>query len=219
MKNNLLILSAGLLVLVSGCASTENLQDSEEKLVFKNNEKFCGRIAAAISQIHPKARILVADFVTVNNLKTTDGLGRITAEQLAGQLAEHGLIVIDPRVMKDKNKPTIGISSDEKDSKAGYNAGEFSLTRTLEHAEDYGADYILTGTFSYGLYTTIVNIKALDSQGVLRFASNYTVPADVSFDWDQHSLKQFNEYNEKADRRVREYWDPYKRTDAESDIR
>ena len=217
MKKTLLLSLLGSVSLLTGCNTvntSSGLQDADELTVFRQNEKYGEKVAADIQKTHPRARILISDFVNVNNLNNTDGLGRITAEQVAGKLAAHQLVVLEPRIMQEGTKPSIGVREDNKD-----NAGEFSLSRTITDAGDYNADYIVAGTYSYGEYNTIINLKVIDKDRILRFAYNYTVPATVSFDWDKHSLQILNNYNVEAKRRVREYWDPYKVMDKESDIK
>jgi hypothetical protein len=54
-------------------------------------------------------------------------------------------------------------------------------------------------------------MKAIDRDGNVRKAFNYTVPATVSFDWDRHSLGKFRENN--ANNKANAFWDPYDNLD------
>lgn len=199
----LTLLTGSLLVVGSGC-STMNTQSEDEKTVFTQNEKFGDKLAKDICKQDPNAKILLASFVNANDLDMTDGFGRITTEQMAGRLVQRGLLVQEIRLRKVDGNPEVAIS----DAKSG----EFSLSRDIKKlAGEHKADYVVTGVFTYGTYNTIVAIKAIDRDGMVISAYNYTVPATVSFDWDNHSLKKFNEHQTQAQKNI--YWDPYEKMD------
>jgi hypothetical protein len=201
MKNLLAILGLPILagLLVTGCNSP-NLQNEDELAVFKKNEAFGNKMADAVESLHPKGHVLLASFVSANNLQETDGFGRITSDQVAGCLVQHGLSVVETRLRHDGTDPEVAISEEP--------AGEFALTRDVKKlAAEHDADIVVTGVYTYGKYNAIVAMKAIDKDGIVRRAFNYTVPATVSFDWDQHSLEKFKEHSSHAQKNM--FWDPY----------
>ena len=205
MKNLFVILGLPILaaLLVTGCNSP-NLENEDELAVFKKNEEFGNKMADAVKGLHPKGRVLLASFVSANNMQETDGFGRITSDQVAGCLVQHGLRVVETRLRHDGTDPEVAVSEDP--------AGEFALTRDVKKlAAEQDAAIVVTGVYTYGKYNAIVAMKAIDKDGVVLKAFNYTVPATVSFDWDQHSLVQFKEHYSHAQQN--QYWDPYDHMD------
>ena len=86
-------------------------------------------------------------------------------------------------------------------------AGEFALSRDVKKlAAEHDADIVVTGVYTYGKYNAIVAMKAIDK--VESFAGrSTTLPATVSFDWDQHSLEKFKEHSSHAQKNM--FWNPY----------
>ena len=117
---------------------------------------------------------------------------------------QHGLRVVETRLRHDGTDPEVAVSEDP--------AGEFALTRDVKRlAAEQDADIVVAGVYTYGKYNAIVAMKAIDKDGIVLTAFNYTVPATVSFDWDQHSLEKFNEHNSHAQKNL--FWDPYDNMD------
>ncbi len=205
MKRSLTLLSLSALsaALFVGCASS-NLENEDELAVFKKNEEYGNKMAQALQEIHPSGKILLASFVNANDLQQTDGFGRITSDQVGSCLVQHGLTVLETRLRHDGPNPEIAISEDP--------TGEFALTRDIKRlATEHDAELVVTGVYTYGKYNTIVAMKAIDRDGNVRKAFNYTVPATVSFDWDRHSLGKFRENN--ANNKANLFWDPYDNMD------
>ena len=75
MKNLFVILGLPVLaaLLVTGCNSP-NLENEDELAVFKKNEEFGNKMADAVKGLHPKGRVLLASFVSANNMQETDGI-------------------------------------------------------------------------------------------------------------------------------------------------
>lgn len=192
-------LSALAAALMAGCAAT-NLENEDEMAVFRKNEEFGNRMAQALQDMHPHGKILLASFVNANDLQESDGFGRITSDQVGSGLVQHGLTVVETRLRHDGDNLEIAISEDP--------VGEFALSRNVKKlASKHNAEFVVTGVYAYGKYNTIIAMKAIDKDGVVRKAFNYTVPATVSFDWDQHSLAKFKEHG--ANNGVNTFWDPY----------
>jgi len=122
-------------LLVTGCNSP-NLENEDELAVFKKNEEFGNKMADAVKGLHPKGRVLLASFVSANNMQETDGFGRITSEQVAGCLVQHGLRVVETRLRHDGTDPEFAVSEDP--------AGEFALTRDVKRlAAEQDADIVM----------------------------------------------------------------------------
>jgi TolB-like protein len=195
-------------ILFTGC-STTNLKNEDELKVFKQNQVYGSKIAKELVQINPDAKIILASFVNENDFEETDGLGRITTEQIAGQLVQRGLQVQEMRLRKLVDAPNITIDNKRE--------GEFSLSRDIKKiAAEQNADFVVTGVYSYGEYNAIIAMKAIDRNGMVVAAFNYTVPATVSFDWDKHSIQLFQQQQSKAQRNI--YWDPYEKLDNGDNI-
>lgn len=194
-------------LLFAGCSSV-NLQNEDEIKVFTQNQKFGDKMAKELCLINPDAHIILASFVNENDFETTDGLGRITTEQIAGQLVQRGMQVQEMRFRQLGGAPNVAIDQSRQ--------GEFSLSRDVKKiAAEQNADFIVTGVYSYGIYNAIISMKAIDRNGMVVAAFNYTVPATVSFDWDKHSLKLFKQHQTKAQNT---YWDPYDKMDSDDGI-
>ena len=206
MKKQIIQLSlvAATILGFTGCAST-NLQNEDEITVFKRNEEYGQKMANAVKDMRLHGKVLLASFVSANNLNETDGFGRITSDQVAGCLVQQGIPVIEVRLRHDNGNPEIAVSAEK--------AGEFAFSREMQKiAEEHTAELVISGVYTYGKYNTIVAMKAIDRDGIVRKAFNYTVPATVSFDWDKHSLRKFQEHRSVSSKNI--YWDPYAEMDT-----
>jgi len=177
MKAQLITALAAAFCLI-GC-STTHLQDEDERAVFNRTQDVGSKLAAELSHTKPRAVVVVTSFQTANDLRQTDGFGRIAAEQVAGCLARRGLRVVEVRLMTPGDPPGPNSQTPQ----------EFALSRDAKKiAQEAKADYMVTGVYAHGKFNSIVALKAMDTNGVVQASYNYTVPATVSFDWDRSTL-------------------------------
>ncbi len=121
-------------------------------------------MANARKAMSPTDRILVASGVDLNNLSSTSGFGRVSAELTADRLAQQGLNVVDVRIRQ--NSLMIGP------------AGEFLLTRDIrELSETYNARFAVVSTYTRASDDLIVSLRAIDvKDNTVIGAADYHLP-------------------------------------------
>ena len=92
----------------------------------------------ATQLIGPSDTLIVASFVSVNNLEQSSSFGRIIAEQIASRFAQRGQRVIEMKLRQN----SIFISEGK---------GEFMLSRDLrEISRTHNASAVVVGTYADG---------------------------------------------------------------------
>lgn len=158
------------LLLLAGCTT---FPDQEERSFLSINQNYGEKLANAVKSFNPNASVVVASLANVNNLHQTDGIGRITSEQISSCLVQKGLKVTEVKLRNE-----IGVSDGRN-----HDAGEFALSRDLQRiAKEVQADIVVTGTYTYGKFNTFVTLKAIDKNGVIRASYNYSLPATAALD-------------------------------------
>jgi hypothetical protein len=159
--------------------------DESDYLISKNYEA-ADKLIDQLKNLQVSDGFIVASFTNINDLEESSSFGRISAEQVASRLAQHGLKILDIKLRKDEIYVQSALSS-------GGNAGEFLLSRNLKDqiGPQHDISAAVVGTYTttrYGKYTH-VNVRVLqvedgsilaahdfslenrEIQGLLRFAS------------------------------------------------
>ena len=142
------------LYLVMGCAS----QQTPAGVVYGDGNlvavsyTIADKLAAAewFSQlIGPSDPLVVASFVSVNNLEESSSFGRMLSEQIASRLSQRGLKVIELKLRQD----SIFIQEGN---------GEFLLSRDIrELSKTYNAAAVVVGTYAEGVDRLYVSARIL----------------------------------------------------------
>ena len=182
-----------LVVLATGCQSivdrTVNPADYDRgDYLISNTYAAADKLIDQLKKkFDPKDSFVVATFVNIESLEQSSPFGRISSEQVASRLAQHGLKILDVKLRKDD----IFVKSSTTDG----DPGEFLLSRNLR--EGIGLQHDISGVV-VGMYTTTrygkfthVSIRVLqvedgsilashdyslenrEIQGLLRVASRY----------------------------------------------
>ena len=153
------------MILLSGCATNSNYL--LETNINKNNDKLIQQNKNVIVDLikqHPDlidSKIIVTTITNINNLNESAKIGRIISEQLANDLTQKGVHVVEIRMRRDD---IIKITPKN---------GEFSLTRNAkELARIKKADYILVGTYSTYENKLYVNVKVINPHTSIVIASS-----------------------------------------------
>lgn len=117
-------------------------------------------------QLDPNRPILVGTLVSIDRLGESSRLGRTLSEQLAGQLVQRGVLVVEPRL-----RDNLVITPSQ---------GELLLSRELsEISQRHDAQAVLIGTYSASLRSVYVSIKLVHPVGNLVVAAtDYQLPMD-----------------------------------------
>ncbi len=107
--------------------------------------------------------IMVTSFLNLDNLRQTNGLGRLLSESLIHELQVRRWRVIDARLVKDI------IIND---------SGEFALSRDIKNIKaSYNVTGVVTGTYTLTEGAIIVNAKVMDIQsGVITSSGQISIP-------------------------------------------
>ncbi|WP_139162929.1 FlgO family outer membrane protein [Desulfonatronum thiosulfatophilum] len=136
--------------------------------------------------------MLVATFVSLDDLDQTSPLGRIIPQQIGSRFVQHGLNIVDVRLRTH----SLLIRKDQ---------GEFALSRELDKInQDVDAYSVLTGTYSvvYGrIYITAMVLRSSD--GTLLASLDYHLPVD------RKALRQAKTVNERIFSSPEQLPDPF----------
>ncbi|MDD2608685.1 MAG: FlgO family outer membrane protein [Giesbergeria sp.] len=116
--------------------------------------------------LDPARPLLVATLVSVDRLGESSRLGRTLSEQLAGQLVQRGVLVVEPRLRDN----LVMLPSQ----------GELLLSRELhEVSQRHDAQAVLIGTYAVSQRAVYVSLKLVHPVGNLVVAAaDYTLPMD-----------------------------------------
>ncbi|GAB3363702.1 MULTISPECIES: FlgO family outer membrane protein [Giesbergeria] len=116
--------------------------------------------------LDPTRPILVGTLVSIDRLAESSRLGRTLSEQLAGQLVQRGVLVVEPRL-----RDNLVIEP---------NQGELLLSRELhEVSQRHDAQAVLIGTYAASLRSVYVSLKLVHPVGnLVMAAADYTLPMD-----------------------------------------
>ncbi len=128
------------------------------------------RLAAnAIEPLGPTDTVLVASFVSINNLEESSTFGRLMAEQIASRFAQRGTRVIELKVRQQ--------SVFIKEGK-----GEFMLSRDVRAiSASHNVSGIVVGTYADAgdlVYVSARIVRPADN--VIRSATDFGIPLDPS---------------------------------------
>lgn len=147
-----------------------------KSLAAYNYEAVDGLLSRAGDRISTETPMLVGTIGNVNNVETSSTLGRSISEQLSARLANRGYMVTELKLRQ-------GISIQH----GGLNpasSGEYLLSRDVgEIAGEHKAAAALTGTYSVGAESVLVNLRLIDIRsGQLIAAYDYVLPksADIT---------------------------------------
>lgn len=111
-----------------------------------------------------KKPILVATLVDINDLQTSSGFGRMSAEQIGSRLASNGLPVAEIKL-----RESILVQEGK---------GELMLSRDArEIARARGAQAVVVGTYATGKDAVYVNVRLVSAMdGRILSTTDYVVP-------------------------------------------
>ncbi|WP_366139443.1 FlgO family outer membrane protein [uncultured Endozoicomonas sp.] len=114
------------------------------------------------------ATILSTSLADINHLSKTTTLGRVLGEQLSSAMSDIGYNLIE---IKMKNSVFI----------SQHNAGEFSLSRSLDNlSKAYNADAVVTGTYAVGSNTVYISARMIDIRSKRVVATtDFQIPLDA----------------------------------------
>jgi TolB-like protein len=120
---------------------------------------------SATQPIGPSDTLIVASFVSVNNLEQSSSFGRIIAEQIASRFAQRGQRVIEMKLRQN----SIFISEGK---------GEFMLSRDLrEISRTHNASAVVVGTYADGgdrMYVSARIVRPADN--IVIAAADFGIP-------------------------------------------
>lgn len=185
MKNKSKFVSLPLVCLVAALVAAGCRTPPEKKIV-KLTNKAADKLASQL--LHNQQRslskqdpILVATVADVDRLETSSSLGRITAEQIASRLGQHGFNVTEVKV---RGNLFVQRERGEFKNTGSPFGGEFVLSRNVEQiALEHDAAAIIAGTYAVGRTHSIISIRAIDVASKRILAGyDYAVPA-VPWQW------------------------------------
>jgi TolB-like protein len=156
------------LYLMMGCAvqqTAARVDYWDGNLVTVGNS-IADKLADNVAQsLGPSDTLIVASFVSVNNLEESSSFGRIIAEQIASRFAQRGQKVIELKLRQN----SIFISEGK---------GEFMLSRDLrEISRTHNASAVVVGTYADGgdrMYVSARMVHPADN--LLIAAWDYAIP-------------------------------------------
>lgn len=148
------------LYFITGCSTTRNCPTASHENILDGDlvssgyavaNKLLSKLKQPISQ---SDAILVASFVDINNLTTSNTFGRMFAEHVSSRLSQRGFKVIDMRLR------TESVFMEE-------GKGEFLLSRELQNvSKNNNAAAVVVGTYgisAHGIYVSARMINPSDS--------------------------------------------------------
>lgn len=149
---------------------------SSKSLMSYNYAAVDALMAKAGKSITKNTPMLVGTVGNVNNVETSSTLGRTITEQISAHLAEKGYKVAEMKLRQGISVQEGGLNS------AG--TGEFLLSRNVrEISGEHKAAAAVTGTYSVGADTVLVNLRLIDIRsGNIITGYDYVLPktADVA---------------------------------------
>ena len=148
--SSLSLLAAAAALLLASCQTapeprTAKLIDVEDNdYLISKTYGAADKLVEQLEKLDENDGFVVASFVDINSLDQSSSFGRISAEQVASRLAQHGFKILDVKLRKED----ILIQSAE--DSAG-NPGEFLLSRDLK--EGIGPQHDISAVV-VGMYTT-----------------------------------------------------------------
>lgn len=175
-----MILALMLAASLSACRSgmtADGYQISSKSLVSYNYAGVDALMAKAGKMVNKNTPMLVGTVGNVNNVETSSTLGRTISEQVSTRLAQKGYKVAEVKLRQ-------GISVQNGGSMSAASSGEFLLSRDVRNiAGEHKAGAVITGTYSVGADTVLVNLRLIDVRsGNVITGYDYSLPktADVA---------------------------------------
>lgn len=148
--SSLTLLAAAAVILLSACQTAPETRtaklvdvDVSDYLISKTYGA-ADKLVGQLEKLDDNDGFVVASFVDINALDQSSSFGRISAEQVASRLAQHGFKILDVKLRKED----IFIQSAEN---SVGNPGEFLLSRDLK--EGIGPQHDISAVI-VGMYTT-----------------------------------------------------------------
>lgn len=129
-------------------SSFENSQ-SASSVVLATSYKSGDRIASALNKVLPTTRpIMKTTFVDINNIEKSSTLGRISSEQIASRLVQHGFPIVEPKM-----RQTIGIIPQ---------TGEIMLSQDVRKiAQESEIDAVLVGYYTISAPFIYMSVRVI----------------------------------------------------------
>ena len=116
------------------------------------------KLVEQLDKLDQNDGFVVASFVDINSLDQSSSFGRISAEQVASRLAQHGFKILDVKLRKEDI--LIQSAQDSPD-----NPGEFLLSRDLKEGigPQHDVSAVVVGMYTTSRYgrNTHVSVRAL----------------------------------------------------------
>lgn len=175
-----MILGFVMVLALAGCAETRTPDGhyiSSKSLMSYNYAGVDALMTKAGKMVNKNTPMLVGTIGNVNNVETSSTLGRTISEQLSTRLAQKGYKVAEVKLRQ-------GISVQNGGSMSQASTGEFLLSRDVRNiAGEHKAGAVITGTYSVGADTVLVNLRLIDVRtGNVLTGYDYVLPktADVA---------------------------------------
>lgn len=149
-----------------GCATDGGFQSpNNAPLLIESNYQAAGHLmASAKPTLDKSAPIIVATFVSIDDLNRSSRLGRLFSEQVSAKITQLGYTVIELKL-----RGTLFIKHSE---------GELLLSREVrEISSSHNAQAVIVGTYAEGSTHIWINVKAVGAKSnVIVAAHDYALP-------------------------------------------
>ncbi len=155
-----------IVILLTACQGGMYQKPKEKSDLLASNHQAGKYLLNIASKELDERLILVASFVSVNNLDMSSSFGRITSQQVATQFSNSGFKIEEMLLRKN-------VRIEQK-------SGEFLLSRDLKKIDSvHNAQAVIVGTYAVAIdyaYITAKVINTVDSKVIASY--DYKIPLD-----------------------------------------